>query len=147
MYTGNTGSTTFNKVLQSDGWASSGTGTHPQTLQIGGLTIGQTYAICLLAADMRAGSSARTEDYSDAISGGNTSASFSTATAKSVIGTFTADAAIQNIYTLQTTTGATAWDTTISGFTLYAVPEPSTFAMTAGGIGMLLAGFRLRKNK
>jgi hypothetical protein len=27
------------------------------------------------------------------------------------------------------------------------VPEPSTFAMVAGGFGMLLAGFRMRKNK
>jgi hypothetical protein len=147
LYTGDTGSAAFNTVLKSDGWASSATGTKPQTLQIGGLTIGNTYAFTLLACDMRSTSSSRTEQYSDAISGGNTSASFSTANAQAVTGTFTADSSVQSLYVLQTTIGVSTWDTTISGFTLYAVPEPGTGAILAGGFGILLAGFRLRKQK
>jgi hypothetical protein len=149
LYTGNTGSATFNTVLQSDGWASGNGPTAPQTLQIGGLTIGTTYVIDLLAADMRAGSSGRTEQYQDAISGGNASASFSTATAQSLIATFTADSTVQDIYVWDTIAGAGAgnWDTTVSAFTLYSVPEPGSYALLSGGLGMLLLGCRNRRQK
>ena len=133
LYSGDTGSATFNKVLQSDGWASSGSSARPQTLRLGGLTIGTTYAVELLASDMRPGSTARTEKYSDSVSGGNTSASFSTASAQSVIGTFTADATIQDIYVIPTTAGTTALDTTVSAFTLYTLP---TIPIVVGAVSI-----------
>ena len=145
LYNGTTGNTALNTVLESDGWAGSGTGTEPQTVQIGGLTPGTLYAVQLLAVDTRGSSSARTEQYQDnPVSGsGDDSASFSTTAATSVIGTFTANAVDEDIYLIQTTPGVTSWDTTVSAFTLYAVPEPGTCALALGGLGMLL-GFRAR---
>jgi autotransporter-associated beta strand protein len=126
LYTGDTGSPAFNTVLQSDGWASGNAPTLPQTLQIGGLTIGTNYVVELLASDTRAGSASRTEQYQDAATGGDASASFSTANATYVLATFTATNTAQTIYVWQTTTGAAGWDTTISAFTLYALLGPIT---------------------
>ena len=142
----NTGNTSFDSVLENNGWASSGTSTQPQTLQIGGLTVGDTYAVQLFAFDGRSSSSARTEQYSD--TSGDLSASFSTYTnPKSVIGTFTATAATLDIPILQTTTGVSSWDTTISAFTLYSVPapEPATLGLFAvGGLRLLTLRRRTR---
>ncbi|NNM86652.1 MAG: PEP-CTERM sorting domain-containing protein [Phycisphaerales bacterium] len=141
-----TSDTNFNNVLLNDGWASSGHSYSPQTLQIGGLTTGTKYAIELLAFDGRSSSSARTEEFADTVNAtGNNSTSFSTYTAHSVIGTFTAGASTQDVYVWQTTTGVSSWDTTVSAFTLYALPapEPATLGMLAiGGMGLLLAGRR-----
>ncbi len=144
----NTGNASFDSVLENNGWASSGTSSKPQTLQIGGLTIGDTYAVQLFAFDGRSSSSARTEQYSDG--SGDLSASFSTYTnPKSVIGTFTATAATLDVPILQTTTGVTSWDTTVSGFTLYSVPasvpDPATLGLVAvGGLGLLTLRRRTR---
>jgi autotransporter-associated beta strand protein len=125
LYTGNTGSAAFNTVLQSDGWASGGSSSLPQTLQIGGLSVGNTYVVELMACDMRSASSARTEQYQDGVSPAtfDASASFSTANPRYVLGTFFATAATEEIYVWQTTTGVSSWDTTISAFTLYTIPN------------------------
>jgi autotransporter-associated beta strand protein len=126
LYTGNTGSAAFNTVLQSDGWASGGSSNAPQTLIIGGLTVGSNYVVELLSSDMRSGSSSRTERYQDVATytGGNQSASFSTATAAYDLATFTATNTYQKIVVWQTTAGASGWDTTISAFTLYKLLGP-----------------------
>jgi hypothetical protein len=143
-----TGSAAFNAVLAGDGWAEGNGPTAPQTLQIGGLTVGTTYAIDLFAYDPRSGSASRTEEFADTLNGtGNDSASFSTASAASVIGTFTATSALEDVYVIDTMPGAGAgnWDTTVSGITLYsAVPEPGTCALALTGVGVLL-GFRARR--
>jgi autotransporter-associated beta strand protein len=124
LYTGSTGSTAFNTVLQSDGWASGGSSNSPQTLIIGGLTVGSNYVVELLASDMRSGSASRTERYQDVstYTGGNQSASFSTATATYDLATFTATNTYQKIVVWDTLTSG--WDTTISAFTLYAILGP-----------------------
>ena len=134
---------TFNNVLENDGWASSSTSSKPQTLQIGGLTSGTNYVIQLFAYDPRPSSAGRTEEFADAVDGsGSNSASFSTASAMSVIGSFTADSTTQSIYALQTTSGVTSWDTTVSAFTLYSVPasvpEPASVGLLALGAFSLL---------
>ena len=142
-----TSDSSFNNVLENDGWASSGTSSNPQTLQIGGLTVGTTYAIQLFAYDPRSTSSARTEEFADTVNAtGSNSASFSTSSATSVIGTFTAGASTQDVYMWQTTPGVTSWDTTVSGFTLYTapVPEPASVGLLGiGAIGLLF----LKKRK
>lgn len=147
LFTGDTGSAGFNSVLQSQGWANSGSSAAPETLRIGGLTQGNTYMIELLASDMRSGSAGRTQRYNDTADyTGNQSDSFSVQNPTYVLATFTGDAnGFQDIF-LQDTR-VSGWDTTFAGFTLYAVPEPSTCSMLAGGLGMLLAGFRMRKQK
>lgn len=144
-----TSDTNFNNVLLNDGWASSGNPANPQTLQIGGLTVGTTYAIQLLAYDGRSGSSTRTEEFADTANAtGSNSASFSTFSAKSVIGTFTAGASTQDVYVWDTIAGAGVnhWDTTVSAFTLYTapVPEPASVGLLGiGAIGLLF----LKKRK
>ena len=144
----NTGNASFDNVLENNGWASSAHSSEPQTLQIGGLTVGDTYAVQLFAFDGRSSSSARAEQYSDP--SGDLSTSFSTYTnPKSVIGTFTATTATLDIPILQTTTGVTSWDTTISAFTLYSVPatvpEPATLGLLAvGSLGLLTLRRRTR---
>jgi hypothetical protein len=148
LYNGNTGNAAFNTVLQSDGWASGNGPASPQNLQIGGLTPGTLYAVQMLASDTRSTSASRTEQYQDnpTAGSGDDSASFGTASAVSVIGTFTATATDEEVYVIDTIPGAGpgAWDTTLSGFTVYAVPEPGTCALALGGLGMLL-GLRARR--
>jgi hypothetical protein len=147
LCTVDTGSAAFNTILQGQGWCNSGSSASPETLRIGGLTTGITYEAELLASDMRSGSAGRTQSYNDVANyTGNASDSFSVQSPTYVLATFTADAnGYQDIF-IQDTVGS-GWDSTFAGFTLYAVPEPSTCAMVAGGLGMLLAGFRMRKNK
>ncbi len=148
-----TGNTQFDNVLKSDGWHSQATdATRPLALQIGGLTIGQTYAITLLSADGRVASAGRTQQYFDTFSGGafsgGSSDSFSENTNASVMGTFVADATTQRIYIHATDAVGTTDDTTLSGFTLYsvsAIPEPSTYAAFAGVLTLGAAIIRRRR--
>jgi hypothetical protein len=144
-----TGNTQFDNVLKSDGWHSQTTdATRPLTLQIGSLTIGQTYAVTLLSADARQAD--RFQQYFDTFSGGTfsggSSASFNENTNTSVMGTFVADATTQLIYIHATDVVGNA-DTTLSGFTLYsisAIPEPSTYAALAGVLTLGAAIIRRR---
>jgi hypothetical protein len=146
-----TGNTEFDNVLKSDGWHNTNTDATPIVLQIGGLTIGQSYVISIFSADGRVASADRTQQYWDTFSGGvfsgNSSDSFSENTNAAVIATFTADATTQSIYVKATDAIGNA-DTTISGFTLYsiaAVPEPQTCALAGiAFFGMLLV-FRRRR--
>jgi hypothetical protein len=130
-----TGNTQFDNVLKSDGWHNTATDATPIVLQLGGLTIGQSYVVSIFSADGRTGSADRTQQYWDTFSGGvfsgNSSASFSENTNAAVLATFTADATTQSIYVKATDVVGNA-DTTVSGFTLYsftAVPEPHEFAV------------------
>jgi hypothetical protein len=146
-----TGNTEFDNVLKSDGWHNTNTDATPIVLQIGGLTIGQTYVVSIFSADGRATSADRTQQYWDTFSGGvfsgNSSDSFSENTNAAVLGTFTADATTQSIYVKATDVVGNA-DTTISGFTLYsiaAVPEPRTCALAGIALFGALLVFRRRR--
>ena len=121
------------------------TATDPLTLHLVGLTVGQTYDLSLFTTDNRGGSAGRTQDYWSSFSGttysGGTSGSFSETASEMVLGTFTADAVYQDIFLQATETGNP--DTTLSIYTLYAVPEPSAMALAALGGASLL--FRRRR--
>lgn len=146
-----TSDTSFNNVLENDSWASSASSSKPQTLQIGGLASGTSYAIQLFAYDPRSGNTLRQEEFADTVdASGNNSASFLTTNATSVIGTFTATSSVQDVYVWQTVAEPTnQWNTTVSGFTLYSVPasvpDPATLGLVAvGGLGLLTLRRRTR---
>jgi hypothetical protein len=114
--------------------------TQPLTLHLAGLTIGQEYWVSLFSADARY--TDRDQAYWSSFSGGvfsgGTSGSFSQNSAYMVFGTFTADAAYQDIF-IQASDSVGNADTTLAAYTLYAapVPEPSAFALLLGGVGVL----------
>ena len=142
LFAGTTGDAQFDAVLDSGAWHNNGSdATQPMTLRLGGLTIGQTYALSLFSADAR--TSDRSQAYWDTFSGGTfsggTSGSFSQNPAIMTIATFTADAVYQDIF-IQETDAIGNDDTNLSGFTLYAIPEPSS-ALLLTGAGLLI-GFR-----
>lgn len=144
IFAGGTGITAFDDILRGNAWhTNSSDATQPLTLCLTGLTIGETYAVYLYSVDVRAGSAGRAQAYWDGFSSpnftGNTSGSFAQDSAQVVQGTFTADAAFQDIF-IQETDGVGNDDTHLAAFTLYAVPEPSSaFLLTGAG---LLIGFR-----
>ncbi len=148
-----TGNTQFDNVLKSDGWHSQNTdATRPLTLQIGNLTIGQTYVVTLFSADARVASAGRTQQYFDTfldgVFSGGSSSSFSQNLNTSVMGTFVADATTQRVFIHATDAVGANDDTTLSGFTLYsvaAIPEPSSFAALAGLAGLGFAASRRRR--
>jgi len=139
LFSGGTGSIQFDDLLRGQSWAS-GQPTNRQTVRIGNLTIGQTYLVQLLFSDQRAGNGGRTQFLADAISGGNLSAEFSTASATSVIASFSASSVTQDIFLFPGLSTSAPNDTTVAAFTLYsatAIPEPASFA---GETGVLAAG-------
>lgn len=147
IFAGGTGSTAFDDVLRGNAWHTNGSDSvRPLTLRLTGLTIGETYAVYLYSVDVRAGSAGRAQAYWDGFSTpaftGNTSGSFSQDTAVVVRGTFTADAAFQDIF-VQETDGVGNDDTHLSAYTLYTVPEPSS-ALLIAGFGLVAMGRRRR---
>lgn len=136
IFAGGTGITAFDDVLRGNAWHTNGSdSTRPLTLRLTGLTIGETYALYLYSVDARAGSAGRAQAYRDGFSTpnftGDTSGSFSQNAATYVAGTFTADAAYQDIF-VQETDGVGNDDTHLSAFTLYTIPEPSSAVLIAG---------------
>ena len=145
---GTTGDTQFDAVLDGGAWHNkTSDATQPMALRIGSLTIGETYLVSLFSVDQRAASSGRSQAYWDTFSGGAfsgvTSGSFSQNTPTMTMFTFTADAEFQDIFIEETDNLGNA-DTNLAAFTLYAIPEPSSAALT-GGLG-LLALLRRRRS-
>jgi hypothetical protein len=99
------------------------------------LTVGQTYEVQIWFNDNRFGATPETMRFS-----ANNTAPFVTLTSTAttsqyVIGTFTADAAPQNLY--WTETGSNFDGATINMFQIRAVPEPSAATALLGGFGLL----------
>lgn len=145
LFPGDTGNAEFNAVLRGNTWHNNGSDDlRPLTLRLGGLTVGQTYAVYLFTADAR--STDRSQAYWDGFSSptfsGNSSVSFTQNSATVVKGTFTADAGYQDIF-IQETDNLGNDDTHLSAYTLYAVPEPGT-AMLAAAAGLLAFARRRR---
>ncbi len=137
LFPGTTGDAEFDAVLRSGAWHNNASdATNPLTVRIGNLTVGQEYVVSLFSADAR--STDRSQAYWDTFSGGTfsggTSGSFSQNPATMTIFTFTADAAFQDIF-IQETDNIGNDDTNLAGFTLYAVPEPSS-ALLIGSAGI-----------
>ena len=111
--------------------------TQPLTLHLANLTMGQEYAISLFSADSRFDDrdQAYWSSFSEGVFSGGTSGSFSQNPAFKVTGTFIADATYQDIF-IQATDVAGNADTTLSAYTLYAIPEPATMSLL--GLGALL---------
>lgn len=148
IFAGGTGITAFDDILRGNAWhTNSSDATRPLTLRLTGLTIGETYAVYLYSVDARAGSAGRAQAYWDGFSSpnftGNTSGSFSQSSAQVVQGTFTANAAFQDIF-VQETDGVGNDDTHLAAFTLYSVPEPSC-ALLLTGAGLLIGFGRSRR--
>ena len=147
LFPGTTGDTAFDAVLRSDGWHNNASdAVRPAALRLGGLTIGTTYVVSLFTADARAGSAGRAQQYYDTFSGGvfsgGSSASISQNPAIMVMGTFTASAAVQDIFIMESDAVGND-DTHLAGFTLYSIPEPSSALLIAGA--GLLGGLRRRR--
>lgn len=145
---GDTGIVEFNDILRGQSWHTNGSDdTRPLTLRLTGLTVGINYAVYLYASDARGGSAGRTQAYWDTFSGGvfsgGTSGSFAYSSAQMVKGTFTADAAFQDIFVEATDTEGND-DTTLAAYTLYQVPEPSSALLL--GAAALLIGFSRRRS-
>lgn len=137
---GSTGDTQFDAVLDGGAWHNNASdAVRPMTLRIGSLTVGQAYVVSLFSVDQRAGSAGRAQAYWDTFSGGSfsggTSGSFSQNTPTMTMFSFTATDVYQDVF-IQETDGAGNDDTNLAGFTLYAVPEPSS-AVLVGGVGLL----------
>ena len=137
-FTGTTDSTAWTAVLQGNAWHNNASdAARPLTLHLAGLTSGQEYAVVLFTADAR--QTDRSQAYWSGFSGGTfsggTSGSFSQTSAFAVTGTFEADATSQDIF-IQETDGIDNADTTLSAYTLYAVPEPATLGL----VGLFGAG-------
>lgn len=147
IFAGGTGITAFDDILRGNAWHTNGSdSTRPLTLRLTGLTLGETYSVYLYSVDARAGSAGRAQAYWDGFSTpnftGNTSGSFSQNSAMVVQGTFTADAAYQDVF-VQETDGVGNDDTHLAAFTLYQIPEPSSALLMTGAC--LLFGFSRRR--
>jgi len=133
FYSGDTGSTNFNSVMDSN----AGGGTKVLTLRK--LIPGAAYQVQLLLSDERAGEGPRTQKWSDnAIDGaGNESAAVQRNQAPSVIGTFTADAANIVIYGLPVSDPDTILSAYVLRKTADAAPgiffDPPSGAVVEGG--------------
>ncbi len=149
LFSGGTGSVQFDDLLRGQSWAN-GQPASRQTVRIGDLTIGQTYIFQMFFSDQRSGNGGRTEFLSDSLVGGNQSAEFSTASAVSVIGVFSATAAFQDIFIFPGLTTSAPNDSTVAAFTLYsatAIPEPASFAGLAGALALGAAGLRRSRRR
>ncbi len=147
LFAGDTGSAAFNAVLDSQSWATQQPANR-QTVRIGSLTDGQTYIVQFLFSDQRSGNGGRTQFLADATSGGNLSAEFSTASPTSVMGTFTASGAFQDVFIFPGLSTSNPNDSTVAGFTLYsatAIPEPSSFSALAGFMAVGAVALRRRR--
>lgn len=144
LFSGGTDSVQFDDLLRGQSWATSQPGNR-QTVRIGDLTIGQTYIFQMFFSDQRGGNGGRTQFISDSLSGGSSSAEFSTGSAIAVIGSFSADAIFQDIFIFPGMTTSAPNDSTVSAFTLYSatpIPEPSSFAGVLGLFALGTVGLR-----
>ena len=139
-FSGDTGSTNFNAVLNSANYDSAA-GTKQITLS--GLTAGKQYSVQLFGLDDRSGSNTRTFSFSDF--SGHSSGTITTGLNQYVIGTFTAASAFQTITENLPNSG------NINALVLRdlsAAPEPSQIASLAlAALGMLGVVLKARKRK
>jgi predicted peptidase len=131
-YTGDTGSTAFNTVMDSLCFRTAGSGN--TRLYLTNLTIGQEYQIQLFASDDRNFANRNKTQLYRAVDGAPTSETFARDPATSVIGTFTADAVTQNIdvYAISDT------ETILNAMNLRAIPEPATLGLITAFGGSIL---------
>ena len=148
LFSGGTGSIQFDDLLRGQSWAS-GQPANRQTVRIGNLTIGQTYIVQLFFSDQRSGNGGRTQFLADALTGGTLSTEFSTASATSVLASFSAGAVTQDIFIFPGLSTSSPNDSTVAAFTLYsatAIPEPSTCAALAGAMALGAVALRRRRS-
>ncbi len=129
FFTGDTGSTEFNAVLDSSIYDNHNT----RVLTLGGLTSGDIYQMQLFVSDGRDEVSGRTQRWSDTAAqyDGNETTLTTHGTEFYVVGQFTADANTQKVYTYGEDY------TVLNAYVLRQVPEPSGAILALSGFAML----------
>lgn len=116
-----------------------------ETLNLSGLTIGQSYLVQFWVNDSRGGTSGRTLDLT---AGATAVLDFNVQNVAGglgqyVIGTFTADTTTQTFNLLGSHNAGTTDSTQLNGFQIRAVPEPSQALLAV--LGVISIGLRRRR--
>ena len=114
-------------------------GSNALQVRLQGLTNGQNYQVQLFASeDLNAGN--RTSFYSDAASAGNISSELRMGDKDYVVGTFIASGTTQDIFVQPGNIGVAYLD----AVSLTTIPEPGTYALLAGLLGLSYVAMRRR---
>lgn len=126
----------FNSVMDSFAHGGSGAAT-TGSFELSGLTPGTQYSVQIFASDTRSGQVNRTIRYDDGA--GNQTTLETQGSKPYFIGTFTADASIQNFNAFSDTSqGASSGSPILNALTLAVVPEPGSVGlMCLGGLVLL----------
>ena len=148
----NTSDANYNYVLQTAIYSNG----EPMALTWGGMNPGDTYQLEFWVND---GRNSTTAERTETLTGGaNTSAALAYGTGPNgtgpgqfILGTFTADSTGDETLTINpyggADIGASAQINLLQLRDITPVPEPSTFALLAGGLCVMLAGFRRKSAK
>ena len=127
------GAAAFTSVMAADAWGLT-------TVDITGLTIGQTYAFTLFGSDNRTPGNIATNVFSDSFAN-SVHATENPGTA--TVGSFTATSSSEIInVTAQTNGVAALFSSSVSAITVYAVPEPATYVLFGLGALLLVVAYR-----